>query len=284
MATNTRQARRDAERLRKQYYEIYFNEFASKYHNAVKVVNLPQDLPKRYLLRTLMTKGGIARDKQTGLFLPFVQSGIDVYGLPKHYNLIGFNGYTIWRNADEVDILRANDLCYPITEYLDMQIEKIIDFDMTIRQNLDAVKTMTIVEVQDHNTLLSLANKYEAKQVGATVVFENSSANIGGDTNVYSTGAQYLVTSLMQDREKIYNEVLSHLGISVANTEKAERVQSIEVTAAQGNAIESIRTLIDTFNHDAEVAGLDIRLQGNTSLIEDRTIELSELNKQKEVT
>ena len=97
MATNTRQARRDAEHLRKQLYDVYYNEFASKFHNSVKVENLPVDLPKRYLLRTLMTKGGIARDKQTGLYLPFVYGGIDVYGLPKYYNLIGFNGLTLMR-------------------------------------------------------------------------------------------------------------------------------------------------------------------------------------------
>ena len=48
MATNTRQARRDAEHLRKQLYDVYYNEFASKFHNSVKVENLPADLPKRY--------------------------------------------------------------------------------------------------------------------------------------------------------------------------------------------------------------------------------------------
>lgn len=276
MATNTRQARRDAEHLRKQLYDVYYNEFASKFHNSVKIENLPADLPKRYLLRTLMTKGGIARDKQTGLYLPFVYGGIDVYGLPKYYNLIGYNGLTMMRDASEVDILRANDLCYPIENYLEVQIEKIIDFDMTIRQNLDAVKTMTIVEVQDRPTLLSLANKYEAKQIGATVVFENSSANVNGNTNVYSTGAQYLCTDLMQDRQKIINETLAHIGISSANTDKAERVQGIEVTASQGNALASIDVLIDTFNHDAEIAGLDIRLVGNTSLTEDRERQVTE--------
>ena len=193
------------------------------------------------------------------------------------------SGLTMMRDASEVDILRANDLCYPIENYLEVQIEKIIDFDMTIRQNLDAVKTMTIVEVQDRPTLLSLANKYEAKQIGATVVFENSSANVNGNTNVYSTGAQYLCTDLMQDRQKIINETLAHIGISSANTDKAERVQGIEVTASQGNALASIDVLIDTFNHDAEIAGLDIRLVGNTSLTEDRERQVTE-QEQNEVT
>ena len=70
MATNTRQARRDAEHLRKQLFDVYYNEFASKFHNSVKIENLPADLPKRYLLRTLMTKGGIAPVSYTHLTLP----------------------------------------------------------------------------------------------------------------------------------------------------------------------------------------------------------------------
>ena len=100
---------------------------------------------------------------------------------------------------------------------------------------------------------------------------------------MYSTGAQYLCTDLMQDRQKIINETLAHIGISSANTDKAERVQGIEVTASQGNALASIDVLIDTFNHDAEIAGLDIRLVGNTSLTEDRERQVTE-QEQNEVT
>ena len=76
------------------------------------------------------------------------------------------------------------------------------------------------------------------------------------------------------------------MGISTSNTDKAERVQSIEVTASQGKAIEHISTLIDTFNHDAEIGGLSIRLKANTSLIEDRELAIKEQEQEneKEVT
>ena len=45
----------------------------------------------------------------------------------------------------------------------------------------------------------------------------------------------------------------------------------------------SIELLIDKFNHDAEIAGLDIRLVGNTSLTEDRERQVTE-QEQNEVT
>ena len=108
MATNSREARRDAERKRKLYFDNYMADFCSLFHSAVEIENLPLDLPKRYLLKILLTKGGIAYDKQTKLFLPFVEKGIDVYGLPISYTLIGFNGLNFTRNPEEVVILRAN--------------------------------------------------------------------------------------------------------------------------------------------------------------------------------
>lgn len=279
MATNTKQARRLAEEKRKRYANAYERDFSSKYHNSVRVSNLPEDLPKRYLLRTLLTKGGIAFDKETKLYLPFVYGGIDVYGEPLYYNLIGFNGFTVMRNADEVVILRANDQVYPVQDFIDIQVEKLVNFDMAIEQNLEAIKTMTIMEVKDHQTLLSLANLQEARQIGATVAFVNKSANLADSITVSPTGAQYLVTDLLADKNKIYNETMMRLGISTANVDKAERVQSIEVTSSQGVAIESIKTLIDTFNHDAEVGGLDIRLEYNTALMEDRELEVEEVEK-----
>lgn len=277
MATNTKQARKSAERKRQEYFNNYLEDFKLLYHNSVKVANLPVDLPKRYLLRVLLDKGGIAYDKETGLFLPFVYGGIDIYGLPKYYNLIGFDGFTVMRGADEVVILRANDLNYAPQRYIEQQCEKLVNFDMSIEQNLEAVKTMTVVEVADHKTLLSMGNLAEARQIGASLVFVNKSANTGNQVTVQSTGAQYLVDKLMQDRGKVLNETLMHIGISTSNTQKAERVQSIEVTASQGQALEHIKTLVDTFNHDAEVGGLAIRLEYNTALVEEHDAEMQQI-------
>ena len=37
--------------------------------------------------------------------------------------------------------------------------------------------------------------------------------------------------------------------------------------------------MIDTFNHDAEIAGLDLRLKANTSLMKDRATAEQEVKK-----
>lgn len=268
MANNTRQAVKDAIRKRQKYENDYRSLFSMLFHNSVQVEHLPNDLPKRYLLRVLKNKGGIAYDKITHVFLPFVKQGIDLYGLPKRYNLIGYNGITYLRDAEDVVILRANDLEYPLDLYIENQVNKLVDYDMAIEQNLEAIKTMSFAQVADQAQLLSLANLQNAKRIGATIAYVNKSAMTGADIKVQQTGAEYLVDKLRQDRKECMNETLSTIGINVANIDKRERVQNAEIRASQGFAIDCINTLVQTFNHDAEIGGLKIRLSANTSLAE----------------
>lgn len=280
MATNTRQARKDAEKKREIYFNNYMAQFCCLFDNSVEIENLPSDLPKRYLLRVLRNKGGIAFDKQTKLYLPYVEKGIDVYGLPKEYTLIGFNGFVVSRNPKEVVILRANDLKYPIVEYFEQQIYKLVDLDLAIEQNLDAIRTCSIAEVSDESQLLSLANEYQAKRLGATVVFKNKKSMTGAELKVSDTNAQYLVDKLLENRKKVLNETLSAIGINMPNVDKRERVQGEEIRSSQGYALDSLNILIDTFNHDAEIGELKIRLKGKTSLFVQNALDIKAQEKE----
>ena len=273
MANSTRQATKDAIRKRKEYENDYRSLFSMLFHNAVVVEDLPVDLPKRYLLRILRNKGGIAYDKISKVFLPYTKIGIDLYGLPKEYTLIGFDGTVLHRKASEVVILRANDLEYPLESYIENQVSKLVDYDMAIEQNLEAVKTMSFAQVADQSQLLSLVNFQNAKRIGATIAYVNKSALTGSEIKVQQTGAQYLVDKLRQDRKECMNETLSTIGINVANVDKKERVQDAEIRASQGFALDCIATLVETFNHDAEIGGLKIRLRANTSLVKENELE-----------
>ena len=268
---------------RKAYENDYRSLFSMLFHNSVLVDNLPNDLPKRYLLRVLKNRGAVAYDKQTKLFLPFSRIGIDVYGLPKEYTLIGYNGLVLKRSAEEVVILRANDLEYSLENYIENQVHKLVDYDLAIEQNLEAIKTMTFAEVADQSQLLSLENLSNARKIGATLVYVNKKSLTGVELKTQSTGAQYLIDKLRQDRKECMNETLSTIGINVANVDKKERVQDAEIRASQGFAMDCISTLVETFNHDAEIGGLEIRLKANTTLYKEYKIDLEKKEKEVEV-
>ena len=267
MAQNSRAARREAIRQNRLYYTMYLRRFIAFAHNAVKFENLG-DTPKRYIMRTLINYGAIAYDKETELFLRFVPIGYDIYGLPEAYTLYGYNGYTVTRKPNEVVILRVNDIQEPIKPFLDIKAKRIVDYDLAILQNLEAIKTMTVYECKSDAQILSLVNQAESRRLGATVFFANS--NAFGDTNVKvsNTGAQYLVDKLQEAKQKEINEVYAALGTAVANTDKRERVQAVEVNTSLSYAKDSLFLNCDTFNYDAEYGGLNVRMKPNTSLME----------------
>lgn len=93
MANNTKQARREAEAKRILYRQNYEDRIVALFHNSVNVKNVDENsLPKRYLLKTLLHFGAIAYDPKTDLYLRFTKVGIDNYGLPEEYELIGYIG------------------------------------------------------------------------------------------------------------------------------------------------------------------------------------------------
>ena len=283
MAINTRSAVKEAIKKSQEYKETYLKRFSTFFHNAVKIeTNEFKDLPKRYLLETLMNKGAIAFDRSLRLFLPFTQSGVDIYGLPTQYTLIGMNGFNKLCTPDEVVILRANDLRVPLQIYLEQQASKLADIDMAIEQNLNAIRTMSLVEVPDKATMLSFSNLESAREIGASVVFVNKSANIQGNIKVSQTGAEYLIDRLQEARREILNETFQTLGIGTMNTYKKERVQSAEVEASNFYTIDSINTLIDTFNYDADFGGIDIHLVPNTIVTSVIDMDMEEDPKEEE--
>lgn len=280
--SNTKKEYRKAQQKRLSYKNNYIALFTELFHNSVEVEN--SDIPKRYLLRTLLHKGGIAYDMQTGLYLPYDGVGVDEYGLPTSYNLIGQNGYFLNRETKDVVILRANDIKFPMYQYFLQQAERITDIDMSIDQNLEAIKTMAIAYVDDNKQLLSLMNAVESRRIGSTIIFENKKSAIGAGIKCESTGAQYLVDKLMEARRQMLDETFSHIGISVANTDKRERVQGMEVMASQGLAKDMISTLVETFNYDAKFGGIGIRLKANTSLMKEQEKTKKEGEKNENIT
>lgn len=279
MAINTKEARRQAERKLRKYKSKYLERWVSLFNNSIVLENAESNVPKRYFLRQLYEKGGVAFDIATQLYLPYTGVGIDVYGFPSMYTLIAENGFTLQRDPEEIVIIRANDQATPLRPYFEMQAKKVAFIDMAIEQNIEACKFMTIAEVEDESQLLSTANEMEARAIGATIVYKNKSASTGMTLNCQSTGATYLADKLLEARKEILNETLSTIGISVANTDKKERVQSMEVMASRGYALDCLNTMIDTVNYDCEQGGMSLRVKGNTSLID----QVENENEQKAV-
>lgn len=276
---STKQEILKAERRLEQYRNDYMTYFLSLAHNSIIVENLPREIPKRYFLKVLFKQGKIGHIKgeDKELYLPASGVGVDIYGLPTDYILTGYNGFVHTARAEEVDILRINDLAFPLYPFLQMQSRKLAEIDASIFQNLNAVKTMRMYEVKDQSTLLSMQNAEKASSTGASCIFVTKGA-LKENVIVHETGAEYLCDKLTELKKEIMNETLIRLGIMTANTNKRERVQTAEVNATVGQTIDSIYIMIDTFNYDAEIAGLNLRMRLNS--VTEEYYQLSNQNKE----
>ena len=75
---------------------------------------------------------------------------------------------------------------------------------------------------------------------------------------LYSKNETPFLADKFNEMKKEYrNEFLSRLGIMTANTMKRERVQTAEVNAGMGEAVDLIYTVIDFWNKQAESYGLE---------------------------
>lgn len=278
MGSNSKENRKIAERKLQTYIDYYINYFSELFNNSVTIENPPLipadyksknevEIPKRYLLKLLREFGGIAYDKITGMYLRYTKRMLDVYGLPKSYQLYGYNGYIAERNPEDVVILRANDLEYAIDDYINIQARKLAEIDNAIQQNLEACKTMTIVIADSEAQVNTLVNMQESKRLGASAMYVARNVMAGQNpVTSLSTGATYLCDKMQELRTQVLRETLSNLGFSVSNEDKKERVQAKELDTLNTHGLDAINVLVDTFNYDAEYGGLSIRLKANTEI------------------
>lgn len=219
-----------------QAYLHYYYYFKNMALNMYKWENLPPTVDERFLELTLFEKGyGLYfRDEVIGdLFLTCTIGGrLDVYRIPITYKAYSSNGYLANRTKDDSVLMFSNFSHIPLQSSVDFFAMKLYDIDRTIDVNLRAQKTPVLLTC-DESEKLSLENAYAQFDGNSPVIKTYDSFNKEG-LGVLKTDAPYLVDKLIADKNKLWNEAMTFLGISNANTEKKERMITDEVEANDG--------------------------------------------------
>lgn len=118
--------------------------------------------------------------------------------------------------------------------------------DVSIIQNLLAVRSPQILECEDPETRLSLFHAIQQQQAGAPVVVV--AKGFGNSLKSITTGVTPIFPQLYEYRQQVRDELLNRLGTLTANTNKKERVQATEVQATVGQCEDSIYIVIDNLN------------------------------------
>ena len=267
----TRNGRRNAPVL--QDAESYKTLFASLFKTAGRIENLKagtfsaknvaDGLSDAYILGVLYERGGVAYDVATGAWLPYTGAGrATVYGENATITLFGANGTNLTRKRGDVFIFKANPDSVPLKRIVDAKAELLAEFDGAIRQNLDAVKDMTIIYADNPDLTAQLKNADSKRRAGASVAVLARSVEDFGEIGKLSTGAEYKIDKLLKDRRKLYEETLHLVGVRTP-LEKGERMITDEVETQNAETDAYIGVMERTFNEQSTLYGLPFRLTIN---------------------
>lgn len=222
--------------------------------------NIAEGLTDAYILGTLYERGSIAYDPETGAWLPLSSSGAQtVYGRSRNVTLFGANGTNITRGWKDVFIFEANPNGVPLKKIVDARSELLADFDAAIKQNLDAIKEMTIFYTDNPAMSQQLRLADKKRREGASVAVLSRAVEDFGEIGKLATGAEYKLDKLLKDRRKLYEETLHLVGVRTP-LEKGERMITDEVETQNAETDAYIGIMERTFNKQAALYGLQFKL------------------------
>lgn len=179
-------------------------------------------------------------DKELGAYLclPVILGGeFDLDDIPKKRVAYAKNGYR--KELDETNsvIIYNNYLrkpsCYTVNHYAN----RLADLENAIDVNCKAQKTPVAI-ICDENERLSMENLYAKYEGNYPFIFGERDLDLKG-IRAIQTGAPFVADKMFQIKMQVWNEALTHLGISNISYQKKERLVSDEVIRNMGGTIAS---------------------------------------------
>ena len=267
MAKSKKFPRNDNENsLRERLRSTWRGDFLNLLGNAIIVKNLPDDIPERWVKKLIFDNGEFAYYNDMCLEIAG-NSGYFIYDEPTRFELRAPNREkTFFVNREDMAWIGSNYLRKPITDFLDMQVNKIVELEISMLQNLLASRNPDILGVTDKSVILSIMQAMQQKYIGMPAIYLDAGGIDGETVQQIKLSAEFNVDKYIALTQQIVTETLAHYGILSATSDKKERVQVGELEATGDFAYDAIYSIIDYVNRDAERQNCPIRLDFNGAL------------------
>lgn len=266
-------------------HQFYLRQITELACNRFKWTGLPEqpdgDIRVRYMELTLFRYGLVVffKHKDWNKYLALRASNpgpLDMYYDPTAFHIYGngsnpaIDGLTV--SAKEAVPIWANYLRVPELDMVSIYSRRMAKFDRTVEINVDAMRHPFIL-ASDPQNKMSIQEFYKQVESGQPVIHIRTDMGKQLSESISVLNMQVdkdMITNLLIDKRKVWNECLTFLGINNANQDKRERLVQSEVSANDSEVLATRRIALDARQHACEQInkkwGLNVSVEWNVNV------------------
>lgn len=262
-----------AKGLNNRVYTNYYYRLMLIAKSLFKWENLPNGINEKWIERFLYSEGGCIffKDPTLGYMITkFATSGkLNWYDEPTKVRAYATD-YISTEHENNVDciIIRNNDDMIPTFPTIQLYAHDLTNIKRTIDTNIISMKMPNIILCSDKQRL-SLKQVIKQKNDNEPVIYGDKNLDLN-EIKVLNTDTPIVFDKLQIQKNNIWNECMTFLGINNANTDKRERLVDDEVQAnnqlIQVNSDVMLKAREEACKRINDMFGLNIQVRRRTPL------------------
>lgn len=222
--------------------QLTFNDYLIRLSLLAQTVfkweGLPNGIDEKHLERYLFNEGRCMffNNPNTGWMITKCNDAgnLNFYDEPTKLLPVATNAQEISTETREPGqdcvLIYNNDYAFPTSRTILLYAARLTEMQRTIDINIHAQKTPVLIKASD-KTRLSAKQMYKQWSGFEPLIITDKNLNDGVEMEVLSIAAPVVFDKLTIERNKLWNECMTFLGINNANMDKRERLVDDEVQA-----------------------------------------------------